>query len=222
MATSKSFKRSIPALLAGIMLTGTMASAAPVVIELGREYAFNTQPAGAGPFLRATFTQTGTDTVAIRLERLFSDPQATINRWLFNLDPSMNLSQLEVSQVGGPVAHVHKNANGVGAGGGSLFDIRLLWPASPGRKFDGSHSEANFIMSMPGLTTESFLFGSVGGQAHATNLASVALVDRVQGTQSGWFTHSESSPSVVPLPPAVWAGAAGLAMVGAYIRRRRA
>jgi hypothetical protein len=222
MTTAKCLKRSIPALFAGIMLTGATAQAAPVVIELGREYAFNTQPAGAGPFLRATFTQTGTDTVAVRLERLFSDPQASINRWLFNLDPSLNVNALEVSQVGGPIAHVHKNANGVGAGGGSLFDIRLLWPNSAARKFDGSHSEANFVMSMPGLTAESFLFGSVGGQAHATNLASVALVDNVQGSQSGWFTHSGSSPSVVPLPPAALAGAAGLALVGAYVRRRRA
>jgi hypothetical protein len=221
MSISKCAMRSIPALFAGIMMTGATASAAPVVIELGREYAFNRQPATPGPYLRATLTQAGNNTVSMTLENLFSSSSVNVNRWLFNLDPSMNVNALQISQVGGPVAHVHKNNNGVGAGGGSLFDIRLMWPNNPNRQFTGG-SSATFVMSMDGLTPESFLWGSVGGQAHATNLASVALVDNVLGNQSGWFTHSESSPSVVPLPPAVWAGAAGLALAGAYIRRRRA
>jgi hypothetical protein len=188
---------------------------------MGREYVFNNAPAGQGPWLRATFTQQSTNTVALKLEQLLNSPSESVNRWLFNLDPGMNLSALQITQVGGPVAHIHTNANGVGAGGGSLFDIRFLWPGTANRTFGGSAREVNFLLTMDGLTPESFLWGSIGGRPGATNLASSALVFGTSTPGQTWLTHFENSPSVAPLPPAVWAGAAGLALAGMYVRRRR-
>lgn len=224
MMTMKCFAKGLPALVAGILITSGTAEAAPVVIDMGQQYWSNTAvPTEAGPWMRATIEQTGANTVTVNLERLLSDPNTAINRWVFNLDPNMNVNNLQVTQTSGPEAHVLKNPNGVGVGGGSLFDVRLLWPSAPGRTFDGSHSNATFTMTMNGLTPESFLFGSIGGHPTATDITSVAFLQNVNGNTNGvtWVRGDQSATSVIPLPPAAWAGAMGLVLAGAYVRRRR-
>lgn len=215
------FAKGLPALVAGILIAGGSAQASPVVINMGTDYWANPAvPTEGGPWMRATFSDAGADTVTLKLERLLTDTATSINRWAFNLDPSMNLNALQINQSQGPQAHVLKNANGVHMAGGSMFDIRLMWPAN--QKFDGNHETATFTLSMPGLTPQSFLAGSVGGHPTATNFLSAALLGDVNGGPGvTWVTHDQNAPSVVPLPPAVWAGAAGLAFVGAYVRRRR-
>jgi hypothetical protein len=222
MTGMQRLSRSFPALVAGAMVTAGTVQAAPVTIDMGRHYWANTAvPNESGPWLRATFAQSGTDSVTLTLRNLLSDPQANVHRWAFNLDPRMDLNDLQITQSSGPMAQVLKNNNGVHVAGGSMFDIRFMWPGNPGRIFDAANDTVTFTFNMEGLTPQSFLWGSVGGHPSATNMASVAWLHNVNGAGVTWVTHAENSPSVAPLPPAVWAGAAGLALAGLYVRRRR-
>jgi hypothetical protein len=213
--------RNVAALVAGMVVTAGAAHATTVKIDMGQAYWSNSAtPTQSGPWMTATFEQAGTDTVKLTLNRMLSDPNVSINRWMFNLDPGMNANELQINQVGGPQANVLTAPNGVAAAGGSMFDIRFFWPAH-GQKFDGNHSQAVFTLQGEGLTPDSFRWGSTGGHPTATNFVSVAWLHDVNGTGQTWVTHPENSPSVVPLPPAVFAGAAGLALVGFHVRRRR-
>jgi hypothetical protein len=141
------------------------------------EYDGGTPPAGAAPWVVATFDDRGsTGAVALTITSRLADAEF-LDRILFNLDPAFDPSALRFRQeyASGPFAsaYVLTGADDLQAGGHTLFDIKLMFETDPGPgRFDAADSVSYTITGVPSLTADSFAFGSVGGSK--TNLLTAA------------------------------------------------
>ncbi|HEX2839408.1 MAG TPA: hypothetical protein VHN77_14925 [Phycisphaerales bacterium] len=203
------------------------ANAATVSFTLTSEFSgsgFN--PTGPSPWGTATFTDTGANTVQLTLARSTGmTSNEFIRYWLFNLNPAMNPGDLNIAQNTGPTS-----TNSVRTGsdtdsafrgdGGSFFDFKFEWPSgNDANRFDGDWVSAVYTLSMSGLDANDFLDLGVGAGNSLNGLYTAAHIQGIPGGGSAWVT---GGPGVlVPLPPAAWAGMAGLGMVGLVGWKRR-
>jgi hypothetical protein len=105
--------------------------------------------------------------------------------------------------------------------GGSYFDFKFEWPTSGENRFDQDWTTASFTITGAGINALSFIdlgFGAGNSPNGLYTAAHVQGIDSEPG--SGWIT---GNPVLVPLPPAAWAGLAGLGLAGAaaHVRRRK-
>ncbi len=203
------------------------ANAATVSFTLTTEFSGGTNPTGPAPWGTATFNDTGANTVELTLTRSATLSSGEFIRvWLFNLNPAMNPTGLNITQNSGPASTNSTRAgsdtdNAFRGDGGSFFDFKFEWPTSNGAdRFDGDWVSAVYTLSMSGLDANDFLDLGVGAGNSPNGLYTAAHIQGIppQGG-SGWVT---GGPGVlVPLPPAAWAGMAGLGMVGLVGWKRR-
>ena len=200
----------------GVVLTCAAANAAVLTVPFGSEYTSGITPAGAAPWLTATFDDhDGAGSVTLTLSARLAAPSEFVTRVLFNLDPALDPARLTVStpaKVGSfadPV--VSTGANAFSAGGGSRFDLELAFDSSPpANRFGGSESVTYTLGGIGSLTANSFAFTSSGGSGSLPASAHVQGVGTA-GQNSSWVT--------VPEP-----GSSALALVGAtaaLVRRPR-
>ena len=212
--------QSIVVLVMSLVLVAATASSpargAIVTYDLGFEYSGATPPAGAGPWLRATFDDGGSPgAVTLTLTALNLTGGEFVNDWMFNLDPALNPKSLSFamqSSVGTfapPVVLV--GSDEFGAAGGTDFDIDIDFDnAPPANRFGAGESAQLLITGIPTLTAGSFNFlSSLGGQGPFFTAAHVQGIG-AGGNDSGW---------VVPEPTSLGLLALSATML---VRRRRA
>lgn len=210
-------------LAAGTVLSlGAVASANPLSFGLNYEFSGAQAPAGAGPWLQATFTQTGADSVRLTVQNNLSAGE-WVSQLLFNISaahvPTPNASVGFTYNSGlsspatSPSGALLKKATNPGADttfkadGDGFFDFRINWANGV---FAGGET-AVFDLSATGLLVSWFDHVSEpGGGAGAYHVAA-----HIQGVYdpagapgntegSGWIGNA-----IIPLP-----SAAGLALVG--------
>jgi len=195
------------AVLGVILFSCAAADAAVLTIPFGNEYTSGITPAGAAPWLTATFDDHGTaGSVTLTLNARLAGASEFVTRVLFNLDPALDPARLTFSaptKIGTFAdAVVETGANAFSAGGGSRFDLQLTFDSSPpANRFGGTESATYTLGGIATLTANSFAFTSTGGSVSLPASAHIQGVG-IAGANSSWVT--------VPEP-----GAAALLLLGA-------
>lgn len=210
-------KRSIIA--GGVVLFSAGAASADLVLNLNDSYT-GSAPASSSPWLTATFTQTGTDSVRLTLDSGVSGWEF-ISTVFFNIADGQSVTaDFNEAESSGSFQSPNFGRGLFGAGGGSVYDIRILFPINEPTNRFGSGDVAVFDLTGEGLTEDDFDFLSSG--PNGFNFRTAAHVQAIgpNRNQSGWIT--EEGAVVIPLPPAVWIGMTGLAgVMGLSVARRR-
>jgi hypothetical protein len=199
------------------------ALAGPVVFGLDHEFSGATAPDGTGPWLIATFAQTGADEVTLTMDAtplttggnngLNSDSK--VKDWYFNVADESKLASMSITYGSGQAAQsVSKSANAYQADGDGKYDILFSFASGGANAFTGSETSV-YTITATGITPEWFLALSqpAGGHGPFYTAAHVlGLGD--DGDDSGWL-----APTMIPLPTSAAMAGVGLLALGA--RRRR-
>jgi len=185
------------------------AEATSVVFDLDIEFSGATPPAGAAPWLRATFDDFGgTGTVDLTMTALNLTGTEFINSWYFNLNPLLDptlltVANVDLSAVGS--SSVSLGADMFKADGDGLYDILFGFPPPPGAFADKFTAGESVVVrfSLAGLTASDFDFSSApapgGGSGPFLSAAHVQGIGAT-GDDSGWIAPSGIPPT--PPPPA--------------------
>jgi hypothetical protein len=174
------------------------ARAAVITFDLNTEFSGATPPAGAAPWLRATFDDGGgSGSVTMTLTALNLINQEFTFNWFFNLDPALNPNSLvfsapaKVGAFADPA--IATGVNAFQADGDGLYDIRLEFDnAPPANRFGPGDAVTYTITGIPTLTANSFNFLSApaGGSGPFPTAAHVGGIGG-SGDLSGWVTVPE-------------------------------
>lgn len=187
--------------LAAVAALTAGASATVLTYDLSVEFSGATPPAGAGPWMQATFDDSGTPgSVTLTLSNIGLVDAEFVRGWYFNLDPIMDPTALNISastQTGSfDDPTVSTGVDAFQADGDGLYDVLLGFSTSGqggGSRRFGAGEEAVFnINGIPGLTASSFSFDS----APAGGAGPFPTAAKVQGigpgaSGSGWVTVPE-------------------------------
>jgi hypothetical protein len=201
-----------------------------LVLDYAHIYSGDGTPSAGSPFARATFSSAAPGSVTLHLQGLVASAEF-ISDFYFNIDPTVNLRQLNIAFAGGaaPVRNgINKGTDAYKAGGGGKYDINISFPTNNSRfspRLNGL-DEAWFTFTSPqAITAASFDFLSAphGGFGPYLTAAHFQGLGRA-GNQSAWVSgeeHIEQQNLVVPLPASAWAGMAMLAGTGGVFAARR-
>jgi hypothetical protein len=182
-------------LMAGFLGVST-AQAAIVSFDYNIEFSGATPPAGATPWLRATFDDGGgSGSVTLKFESVNLVLTEFVRFSYFNLDPALNPNDLIFSA---PVKTgtftdptISTGVNAFQADGDGLYDIELTFAnAPPADRFGVGDAVEYTITGIASLTANSFDFFSApaGGNGPFPVAAHVQGIGS-SGANSGWVTH---------------------------------
>lgn len=172
-------------------------SAASVSFDLTVEFSGATPPDGAGPWLRATFTDV-VGGVELELESLLTGSTEFLDVWDFNLDPMLSPTLLSFAHTGSSGSfNLPTIATGVDAfmaDGDGLYDIEFEFDnAPPADRFGGSDSVSYLITSTESISALSFDFLSAPAGGHGPFPTAAHVQGTGGGDESGWITVPEPS-----------------------------
>lgn len=215
-------------LLALLVLTATPCFAASITFDLNYVYT-GAVPAGEPPWLRATFSDAAPGVVNLRLESFLDGsefvggqyntkkPFNSVGGWLFNFNPSKDLSKLSIMSAGGsnPADGVATAVSGFGAAAGTgSYDILFAWES--GGRFAAGQNALYTISGLTGLSVADFNYLSAGG---AKQFHSAAHIQRLENGASAWVGDRGTS-TPVPEPATLLLMGGGLLGLGFFGRRR--
>ena len=202
------------------------AASATLTFYYCEEFSGATPPAGPGPWLSASFTNTGVNTVQLVMSAGGLVGTEFVDDWLFNLDPLLSAGDLSFAFVsGGSTANaVNLGTNAFQADGDGLYDIQLDFPPPPGTftaKFTaGELVTYNITYTGAGSFDENsfdFLSAPAGGHGPFKSAAHVQGIG-TDGGQSGWVNDCVPTPE----PSSMLLLGMGLtAASGMLVRRRK-
>jgi hypothetical protein len=189
-----------------------------VTFEMNIEFSGATPPAGATPWIRATFDDGGgAGSVTLKMESVNLVSTEFVRFWLFNLDPGLNPTNLVFSA---PVKTgtfddptISLGVDAFQADGDGKYDIEFQFSnAPPSTRFGVGDAVEYTITGIPTLTANSFNFLSApaGGSGPFPTAAHVQGIGS-SGQFSGWVTQ-------IPEP----ASLSLLALAGIAAMHRRA
>lgn len=211
--------RAFRAVLAASFLG--FAPAADAALTLLFDAAFSgSAPAGAGPWLSATFTDRGAGSVRLAVSAGGLASPSNVSGLYFNLDPLL-LPQ-DVSFAFDPLSSapeassIGRAADAWKADGDGRYDFLLSLPTGSG--FDAGEALLYDLSSAaPGFGAASFAFQSEPAGGHGPFYAAA----HVQNTPGGSAWIAPQSLTVVPLPGALGLLLAGAGAIAPFIRRAR-
>lgn len=169
-------------------------------------------PNGSTPWLVATFTDTGTNTVRLVLENFLNLTSEHAKQVYFNLESSLSPDNLSWSQVSGRDADIEASENAYKADGvGGFFDILFSWPNRNADRFVGGDTVV-VDFTMTGLSASSFNAQSVPGPGG--NLYVASHVGGLDNGDSTWLTST-----IIPVPKSALLAIVGL--LGVFAMQRR-
>ncbi len=213
--------------LAALALAGAAGplTAGTVVFDSSFEYSSGTAPAGAPPWLRATFDdggKSGSVTLTFAAQNLVGSE--FVSNLYFNLDPTLDPAQLvfgSITKVGAfDDPAITAGVNAFKAGPDGKFDLQFAFATSGAgggsHRFGAGESMSLTISGIASLVANSFDFlsspdGPIGPFPTAAHVQSIGR----DGTGSGWVTVPE--PTGLAL-----AGFGAAVLAGGCWRRRKA
>ncbi|MDA8365140.1 MAG: hypothetical protein M0Z84_15330 [Gammaproteobacteria bacterium] len=208
-----------------LMQVPTDAFASTVTFNFGALISGPKSPAGALPWMQATFVDNGSGGgVTLTLMAYGLTGSENLSAVDFNIDPVLErqLRRLRFAYAGGTgtAARPSASKNRFKVPGDGSYDIRFVFPKNGG--FNAGDSVSYRITGITGLTAASFNFPSLctTGCGTGSNYAA-AQVQNIPGstTASAWIG---SKVGVVPIPAAGWLFGWGfLGLIGIARRRRR-
>lgn len=183
----------------GILLIPYQATATIINFDLNLEFSGATPPAGDTPWLTAVFNDydsPGTVEMTLSANNLVEDEY--VNSWYFNLDPTLDLTLLNITQVSGASASIFLATDQYKADGvGGYFDLLLDFPQDVNDRFI-SGGVAIITFELNGITAESFNFLSTPdnapyGYLSAAHVGGIGIDDEY----SGWIA---TTTAPVPEP----------------------
>jgi len=196
-------------LVAGIMaiVCPSFAPGAVVSFDLDVEFSGSTPPAGAGPWLNATFDDgDSAGSVTLTLTAINLTGTEFVSDWLFNLDPGLDPTELTFSLAGDPNTRgfsdptISTGTDEYKADGDGMYDIDIIFALSGGSsvQFDAGDVAVFTLGGISSLTADSFdyLSAPAGGHGPFPTAAHVQAI----GEDSGWITTgSEPVPDPATL-----------------------
>lgn len=216
-------------LVSALVFPSSFARGAMVIYSIGTAFStdtFGTLPAGSPPWLQATFDDGGgAGSVTLTLENVNLAPAEFTREWDFNLDPSLDPTELlfsapvKVGAFDDPTINLGVDA--FQADGDGRYDIQFLFATSGMdggiHRFGAGEAATLTITGSPTLTASSFEFLSspAGGSGPFYTAAHIQGIDGPEGSTSVWAT--------TPEPPTIVLAAIAASAIAAsgFWRRRR-
>lgn len=190
-----------------------------ITLDLGYSFTPGGQPAGAPPWLTATFTDVVGGVELEMTSNLTSDSEF-VTEWYFNLDPALDRTQLDFTYLAAQstVEPTYQVGN-VKADGDGYYDIRFNFPEAGNQRFMEGDVTTFLISGITGLSANDFKFLSDPGGGNGVYL-SAAHVQGIRGgaVPSAWIGTSDAPE---PSPALLFGTGLTLVAIGAFVRSRR-
>ena len=213
---------TIATVVAVLLTAAALSPAAALPLVFSYSTVFNgVAPTSAPPWLIATFTQSGANTVDLALQASLETASEFAAEVAFNLNPVLTPSSLGISYLSGDAATsvlaTTQNAQSLVGSGNQKFDILFDFPTSPPAARLKGTDVSNYRFTLAGLTPQDFDFVNSDGYPTGAHIQGIPLAG---GTTSGAITATPT----VPIPEATTALLLGLGLVaigGAARKRQR-
>jgi hypothetical protein len=230
-------KLSTTAWLLGATSLATLAAAGSahagtLTYNLNIEFSGGTPPAGAAPWLTATFDDEadmgGANGVRLTMSSAGLTGSEYVDLWTFNFNPALDPDGLSfnIIDAGGAVLTGGLPSTGVNqfqADGDGRFDILFDWQNGPPEDRFGANQTVviDIIYDDGPISVADFDFLSAPGGGHGpfTTAAHVAAIGTADG--SGWIAPGGDGETPVPEPATLSLLGLGLLGLGLAGRRRR-
>ncbi len=233
MVISKTMVRLIAATVL-IAIPGMLAqpsAEASIEFELDFEFSGAQEPAGATPWLTATFDDSfgGASTVRLTMSATNLVGTEFVDEWIFNFDPSLDPTLLTFSAVDNsdsvPIIPTITSADMFKADGDGFFDIMFDFPNDKGDVRFTAGEEVKYDITYTAPITElSFDFNSTLGGGAGSYLTAAHVQGIASG--SGWIgpdgDNGGGGNGVIPEPVSlvVWGLLGTLGLAVGHRRRR--
>jgi len=218
-------------LLVGVVLAvtllafGSLTQATMLTFNLDTEFSGATAPAGSTPWLTATFNDGGgTGSVTLTMQATNLTGTEFISGWYFNLDPIYNPASISLSATNTSALTGWSATAGTDcckADGDGNFDIQFSFLNND---FTAGES-ASYLISLAGITANSFDFLSASGGNSPNGLKTAAHIQSIgpTGANSGWITGGGGGtpPETPPVPEPSTFLLLGGGLLGLYGLRKR-
>ena len=212
MKTRKAFVLLTCAMIFALATVG-QAVADTLILKPDVEFSANTSPVNTPPWMTATFTDNGTDTVRLTMAADNLTGDEFISKWFFNFDG--DVTQLGFSHVSGDTYDALELGSGTSnnktkADGDGYFDFAFYFLTDSASRFNAGETVAYDISYNSAITASSFnLFSHDGGgngtyltAAHVQGIAPTEGLcgdgsDPIGGTCSGWVGTTAIAPEPV-------------------------
>jgi len=219
---------ALGAMVVAAMALPVSASATVLTFSLDVEFSGATPPAGATPWITATFDDSfgGANTVRLTMSATNLVGTEFISEWSFNFDPGLDptlltFAPVSVAAVGATT--ISTGVNAFQADGDGKFDILFDFPPPPGTftsKFTAGETVIYDLTYVSPITVAAFDFGSAPGGGQGT-FKSAAHIQGIgaSGNDSGWIGPGNGDMKM-PEPASLMIFAFGLMGLGFAARRR--
>jgi len=207
-------------LLANILGFTALAHAGTVVMNFNSEIDQDDDPpAGPPPWVIATFTDNGTDSVLLTIQATVKVEKQSVKRIWFNTASDINADNLTIVQrEGGPTAtFAGAQQDGFGGTGIRNFDVKFKW----NELAFGMNDVVQFDITGSGLTADSFAVLNNDSTYQFFAIAKIGGVDDADNEHGGEDHDELIAPTGIPLPTSLLLGVIGLLTMPIFMLRMK-
>ena len=186
----------VPVIIIGVLMVPVLpVNATLLTFDYEVEFSGATPPAGATPWITATFDDSfgGDNTVRLAMSAVNLVGTEFIDDWLFNFDSALDPTLLYFTPVDISEAkpnHILAEIDAFKSDGGGYFDILFDFPPPPGNdasKFTAGESVVYDITYVSPITVAAF------NVENSSGLITAAHIQAINGEESGRVTIPDAS-----------------------------